>query len=83
MATYIDGTCSCYDIDSGLTSITCMRKDSDEHEAGDILLFHVLVAVNGRFDCTSIKSHNGSLVALEFADPISYGGLEYYDYWRG
>ena len=54
MATYIDSTCSCYDIDGGLTSITCVRKDTEEHEAGDMLLFHVLVAVNGRFDCTSI-----------------------------
>ena len=83
MTTYIDSACSCCDIDDGLTSITCMRKDSDEHEAGDILLFHVLVAVNGRFDCTCIKSRDGSFYEMKFADPIYYGGLEYYDYWRG
>lgn len=83
MATYIDDHCSCSDENDGLTSITCIRKDTEEHKAGDILLFHVLVAVNGRFDCTSIKSHNGSWTGLEFADPIYYSGLEYYDCWRG
>lgn len=83
MATYIDETCSCSDENDGLTSITYIRKNTDEHEAGDILLFHALVAVNGRFDCVSIKSHNGSWTELKFADPIYYGGLEYYDYWRG
>lgn len=82
MATYIDDYCSCSDDSDGLTSITCIRKNTNEHEAGDILLFHVLVAVSGRFDCVSIKSHNGSWVELVFADPIYYGGLEYYDYWR-
>lgn len=83
MATYIDDHCSCSDENDGLTSITCIRKDTGEHKAGDMLLFHVLVAVNGRFDCVSIKSHNGSWTELEFADPIYYSGLEYYDYWRG
>lgn len=83
MANYIDSTCSCYDIDGGLTSITCIRKDTEEHEAGDVLLFHVLVAVNGRFDCTSIKSHNGSWSELNFEDKDYSQGRGHYDYWRG
>lgn len=83
MSAYIDEYCSCADVKGGLTSITCMRQDSREHKAGDVLLFHVLVAVNGRFDCTCIKSRDGSFYEMEFTDPIYYGGLEYYDYWRG
>ena len=83
MATYIDSTCSCADDNEGLTSITCMRKDTEEHEAGDVLLFHVLVAVNGRFDCTSIKSHNGSWSELNYEDKDYEQERGHYDYWRG
>ncbi|AUG85502.1 hypothetical protein SHab15497_00064 [Acinetobacter phage SH-Ab 15497] len=48
-----------------------------------MLLFHVLVAVNGRFDCTSIKSHNGSWTELEFEDKDYEQERGHYDYWRG
>ena len=83
MATYIDDYCSCSDENEGLTSITCIRKDTEEHKAGDILLFHVLVAVNGRFDCVSIKSHNGSWSELNFKDKHYNQERGHYDYWKG
>lgn len=82
MATYIDDHCSCVDHNEGLTSLTCIRQDTEEHEAGDMLLFHVLVAVNGRFDCTSIKSHNGSWTELNFEEKEYEQERGHYDYWR-
>lgn len=82
MGSYIDDYCSCTDEGDGLTSITCMRQDSEEHSAGDILLFHVLVAVNGRFDYVSIKSHDGHLTEIDFENKPYEQDRGHYDYWR-